>query len=59
MQECLSLVHGTELCSQSLENSLQSSGVCHESATLCSILRWHLNNGSLHIVRDPFNKIIR
>merc|ERR1719397_474240 len=59
VQEGLSLVHRSELCGQSLEDSLQRGSVGNERTSLFRILWRNFNNGRLHVVWNPFDKVVR
>jgi len=58
MEESLSSVHSTELGSKSLEDALQSSGVCNEGRGHVASLRSSRDDTSLEVVWNPFNKVI-
>ena len=57
MQESFTPEHGSELLRDTLEEFLDGSGVSNEGGSHLEATGWDVTDGSLDIVRDPFNKV--
>merc|ERR1719495_289291 len=58
MQECLALVHRAELGGEALEDALERGGVGHEGARGLVVHGRALDDGGLHVVGDPLDKVV-
>ena len=57
MQESLASEHGGELLGDALEELLDGGGVADEGGGHLEAAWGNVTDGSLHIVRDPLDKV--
>jgi len=57
MEKRLSSEHRSELFSNSLEHFLDCSWVADKSCCHSQTIRWNITNGTLDIIRNPFNEV--